>query len=118
MFNFENLVAWQKSVELADVVYSVTRTFPEAERFGLSSQMRRAAISVSSNIAEGTSRRSHDDQIRFIEIATGSLWEIVSQSHVAHRQGLLSKEALNRVRAQAEEQSRILSGLRRALKNS
>ena len=71
MFNFEKLEVWKKAVDFADFVYSTTRTFPDDERFGLTNQMRRAAVSISSNIAEGSSRHSKDDYARFLEIATG-----------------------------------------------
>lgn len=79
MFNFEKLDVWQKAIDFADLVYKHTRNFPAAERFGLTNQMRRAAVSISSNIAEGTSRMSQTDFARFIEIATGSVFEVVSQ---------------------------------------
>ena len=115
MFNFEKLEVWKKAIDFADFVYTSTRTFPEDERFGLTSQMRRAAISISSNIAEGTSRHSKDDYAGFLEIATGSVFEVVSQSLVAQRQGYLSEEICQRIYAAAEEQSRMLSGLRRSL---
>ena len=115
MFNFEKLEVWKKAIDFADFVYSTTRTFPEDERFGLTSQMRRAAVSISSNIAEGTSRHSKDDYARFLEIATGSIFEVVSQSFLAQRQGFLCVESHQRLYAAAEEQSRILSGLRRSL---
>jgi len=72
MFNFEKLEVWHKSIELADLVYMLTRTFPAGERFGLTTQLRRAAVSISSNLAEGCSRRSKADFRRFIEIAVGS----------------------------------------------
>jgi len=115
MFNFEKLDVWHKAIEFADVVYSLTRNFPDAERFGLTNQMRRAAVSISANIAEGSSRSSHPDFARFIEIATGSLFEVVSQSTIGVRQGFLSQDQYRQLYAAAEEQSRMLSGLRRSL---
>ena len=115
MFNFEKLEVWKKAIDFADFIYSTTRAFPDDERFGLTSQMRRAAVSISSNIAEGTSRHSQDDYVRFLEIATGSVFEVVSQSFIAQRQGYLPEEARQRIYAAAEEQSRMLSGLRRSL---
>src|SRR5947207_289826 len=69
MFNFEKLDVWQKAIDFADLVYNHTRDFPADERFGLTNQMRRAAVSISSNIAEGTSRMSQTDFARFTEIA-------------------------------------------------
>jgi four helix bundle protein len=78
MFNFEKLDVRQEAIQFADLIYQLTNAFPSEERFGLTNQMRRAAISVSSNIAEGSSRGSHSDVSRFVEIATGSLLEVVS----------------------------------------
>ena len=92
MFNFEKLDVWQKAIDFADQVYNPTRNFPSDERFGLTTQMRRAAVSVSSNIAEGTSRLSQTDFARFVEIATGSVFEVVSQSFIGRRQGFLKEE--------------------------
>ena len=115
MFNFEKLDVWRKAIEFADLVYSATTASPDDERFGLTSQMRRAAVSVSSNIAEGASRFSRDDYARFLEIATGSLFEVVSQSFIATKQGFMSDQDRLRLYAAAEEQSRMLSGLRRSL---
>src|SRR6266851_5353612 len=90
MFKFEKLDVWQKAIDFADLVYDLSRAFPSDERFGLTNQMRRAAVSVSSNIAEGSARISNADFARFIEIATGSLFEVVSKSTIAKRQGYLS----------------------------
>ena len=115
MFKFEKLDVWQKAIDFADVVYSKTKSFPSDERFGLTNQMRRAAVSVSSNIAEGSSRISDTDFARFVEIATGSLFEVVSESTVAKRQGFLSHKDFALVYKAAEEQGRMLSGLHRTL---
>src|SRR2546422_998716 len=74
MFNFEKLETWHDAIAFADLVYQFTRHFPVEERFGLTNQMRRAAVSISSNIAEGCSRSSRTDYARFVEIATGSVF--------------------------------------------
>jgi four helix bundle protein len=118
MFNFEKLDSWNEAIAFADLVYSLTRNFPDQERFGLTNQMRRAAVSVSSNIAEGSSRSSRSDFARFIEIATGSVFEVVSQSTIGLRQGFLSQEAYRQIYEAAEKQGRMLSGLRRSLVDS
>ena len=118
MFNFEKLEVWHKAVALADLVYSVTRDFPSDERFGLTNQMRRAAVSISSNIAEGSSRSSKTDFCRYIEIAAGSTFEVVSQANIACQQGFLSAEAHRKIYGDAQELSRMLSGLRKSLGNS
>ena len=115
MFTFEKLDVWNEAIAFADLVYSLTRSFPDAERFGLTNQMRRAAVSISSNIAEGSSRSSRPDFARFIEIATGSVFEVVSQSTIGLRQGFLSQDDHRRIYDAAEKQGRMLSGLRRSL---
>jgi len=96
-------------------VYELTGDFPGEERFGLTSQMQRAAVSISSNLAEGSSRVSRTDFSRFVEIATESLFEVVSQSTIALRRKMIAQSDYNRVYASAEKQSKMLSGLRRAL---
>jgi len=115
MFNFEKLETWQKAITFADLVYETTRNFPSDERFGLTNQMRRAAVSVSSNIAEGSARNPKNDYSRFLEIATGSLFEVVSQSFVGRRQGFLSENDFKKLYNAAEEQGKMLSGLRRSI---
>jgi len=99
MFNFEKLDVWQKAIDFANLVYNETRAFPAEERFGLTNQLRRAAVSISSNIAEGSSRSSKGDFARLLEIAAGSVFEVQFQ----------------RIYNDAEELSRMLSGLRKSL---
>ena len=115
MLSFEKLETWQQAIEFADLVYDLTRGFPSDERFGLTNQMRRAAVSVSSNLAEGSSRSSHPDFARFVEIGTGSLFEVVSQSFIGRRQGFLNEEQFQQLYVAAERQGRMLSGLRNSL---
>ncbi len=115
MFNFEKLETWHQAIAFADLVYQLTRKFPEEERFGLTNQMRRAAVSISSNIAEGTSRSSTTDYARFLEIATGSLFETVSQAALGRTQGFLTEAEYQQIYQAAEKQSRMLSGLKRSL---
>ncbi len=115
MFNFEKLDVWQKAIEFADLVYNHTKTFPPEERFGLTNQLRRAAISISSNIAEGSSRSSKADFSRFIEIATGSVFEVTSQAFIAQRQEFLNDTSFQQIYNGAEELSRMRSGLRKSL---
>ena len=116
MFGFEKLTAWQKAVEYADHIYMVTRNFPVEERFGLAGQLRRSAVSISSNIGEGSSRSSRTDFARFVEIAYGSLLESISQLEIAKRQGFLKDETFEAVYNKAENLAKMLSGLRRTLK--
>ncbi len=89
MFNFERLEVWQKAVSFADLVYRTTRGFPPDERFGLTNQIRRAANSISSNIAEG-SARPPADFAKFLGYAAGSLYEVITQAIIGRDQGFLS----------------------------
>ena len=115
MFNFEKLETWHDAIAFADRVYQFTRNFPAEERFGLTIQMRRAAVSISSNIAEGCSRSSRVDYARFVEIATGSVFEVVSQATIGRNQGFLTEANYQQLYQAAEKQSRMLSGLRNSL---
>ena len=115
MFNFEKLDVWQEAIQFADLVYELTGDFPDQERFGLTNQMRRAAVSISSNLAEGSSRVSRTDFSRFVEIATGSLFEVVSQTTIALRRKMIAQKSYDKVYAAAEKHSKMLSGLRRSL---
>ena len=115
MFNFEKLDVWPRAADFADLIYTDTRRFPPDERFGLTNQMRRAAVSVSSKIAEGTSRSSKTDFGRFIEISTGSLFEVVSQAFIAKRQGFLKDEQFQILDTAAEEKGRNAKGLKKSL---
>jgi four helix bundle protein len=116
MFTFEKLEVWKESVDFANDIYLLTRKFPTDEKFGLSTQMRRAAVSVSSNLAEGSSRSSRDDFARFVEMASGSLFEIVSQLVLCSRQGLIRQQEYERLYATAERQAKMLNRLRTVLK--
>ena len=116
MFNFERLEVWQKAIEYADLVYNVTRDFPSDERFGLTSQLRRSAVSVAANIAEGSSRSSKADMARFIEIAYGSLLESVTHLEIAKRQQFIGAANYAEAYGRAETLARMLSGLRRTIK--
>ena len=115
MFGFEKLAVWQKAIQYAEAIYVATRKFPNDERFGLRSQLRRAAISVSSNIAEGSSRSSKKDFSRFVEIGYGSLLETVSQLYIAQNQKFIAIEESTDLRDRAEELARMMSGLKNSL---
>ncbi len=116
MFRFEKLDVWERAIDYADLIYKVSREFPPEERFGLTRQLRRSAVSVSSNIAEGSSRSSDTDLARFIEIAYGSLLESVSELHIAKRQRYLQTGAFEESCQKAENLAKMLSGFRRNLK--
>jgi four helix bundle protein len=114
-FNFEKLDVWQEAIQFAEAIYKITNKFPEQERFGLTNQMRRAAVSISSNIAEGSSRASRTDFARFVEIATGSLFEVVSQAKISVGQRFLSQDDYEQIAGSAQKQCRMLSGLHNSL---
>ena len=115
MFNFEKLDTWNEAIAFADIVYRLTRGFPPEERFGLTNQMRRAAVSISSNLAQGCSRSSKADYARFVEIATGSVFEVVSQATIGRNHGVLNATDYEHLYNAAEKQSRMLSGLKKSL---
>jgi four helix bundle protein len=115
MFRFEKLEVWEKAIQHATRVYEGTRVFPDNERFGLTSQMRRSAVSVSSNIAEGSGRTSDVDVARYLEIAYGSLMEVVSQARIAKLQGFLKQADYEVIYKESERIARMLSGLRSSL---
>lgn len=113
MFGFERLEVWGKTIDFANTVYSLTRESDDP--FDLSNQMRRAVVSISSNITECGSKRSPKDSVRFVEIAAGSLFEVVSQSFILRDRGLLTPEGFQVLYAAAAEQGRMLGELRRSL---
>lgn len=109
--SFRDLVAWQKGMELADKVYEFSRLLPRAELFGLSAQMRKAAVSVASNVAEGFGRYTRPEYIRFLQIARGSLYETATQIELAARVKLVTPQQAEEVLAVATETGKILNGL-------
>ncbi|HUW93768.1 MAG TPA: four helix bundle protein [Bacteroidales bacterium] len=111
IYSFENLDVWQKSRNLVMSVYKITADFPLDEKYGLSSQLRRASISVSSNIAEGSTRWSKTDQARFYQIAFGSLMEVLNQLILASDLGFVDKERLTEIRVEIESIGRMLNSL-------
>lgn len=104
-------------MKLALDVYSITKSFPESEMFGLVSQLRRACVSVPSNIAEGYGRGATNDDIRFLRTARGSLYEVDAQLLIASRLGIVSAEKFEELESQLNECSRILVGLVRSLED-
>lgn len=109
----KELDAWKKAVDLAQVVYELTSGFPKEEMFSLTSQMRRAAVSIASNIAEGCARKSDKELLNFLSIAVGSLAELETQAIIATRLGYLSGNALQE---RIVEVRRLLMGLVRYIK--
>ena len=110
--DYRDLVAWQKAMDLVEQIYVVTAEFPREERYGLVSQVRRAAISVPSNIAEGQGRRTTDGEfVRFLQIAMGSLAELETQVELAVRLHFLEKQKAIALRSLSDEVGKLLSGL-------
>jgi four helix bundle protein len=86
---YRDLLVWQRAMELTDAVYALTKSMPADERFGLTLQLRRAAVSIASNIAEGHARQSRTDYLRFLRIARGSIAEVETQIEISLRQHLV-----------------------------
>ena len=107
----KNLIVWKKSMELASKVYSVTSAYPQAELFGLTGQMRRCAISIPSNIAEGYGRGSNKDLVRFLHTALGSANELDTQLILSFNFGYLSENDFQEVSNLNEEVVKMLSSL-------
>ena len=114
-FRFEKLDVWHDARRLNRLAYQCTRCFPESERFGLVNQIRRASVSVSSNIAEGSGRNSDPDFARFLEIAYGSLMEVVSQLFLALDEGYVSQDDLSEIMDLAHLLASRLSALCKSL---
>lgn len=115
MRDYTKIVAWQKADDFTVAVYEATRGFPREELYGLASQLRRAVYSVPANIVEGASRGSQKDYLHFLYIARGSLNEARYFIHLAYRLGYLVDPTRQHLEAQAEELSRTLTGLIRAV---
>jgi len=116
MNNHKDLKVWQEAVELSVICYDVTSGFPREEQFGLVSQMRRAAISIASNIAEGAARTGSKEFIQFLYISLGSASELDTQIEIAKRIGLCELPDLERLQLQTNMTSRLLQGLIRSVK--
>lgn len=114
VYSFEKLECWQRARELAVWVYNTTTKFPAEEKFGLSSQMRRAAISVASNIAEGTSRKTAKDQAHFSTVSYSSTIELLNDLIIANDLKFLSDEAYLQGREKIEKQTLLIAGLRKS----
>ncbi len=113
-FSFEKLHVWQETRKLTKLVYTVTREFPADEKFGLVSQMRRAAISVGSNIAEGSSRKSDSDQAHFYTMAFSSLVELLNQLILSFDLGFIDEQKYTEIRSEIELISNQINSLRKS----
>ncbi len=118
VFGYRKLIAYQKSKEVAKRTYKLLKKFPDEERFAMCNQLRRASISVTSNIAEGVNRFSMKDKSHFIEMAYGSLMEVSSQFEIAEELGYISAEERQNMDHLIEDDARLLSGLLNSYKPS
>ncbi|MCK4650184.1 four helix bundle protein [Candidatus Pacearchaeota archaeon] len=108
--NFKELKVWRKAIEIGKRVYEISRSFPDNERYGLTSQIRRAIVSVSSNIAEGCGRKTNRDFGNFLYIAMGSIREVQSQLFIAKELGYLDDVILDELDSELEELAKMLTG--------
>lgn len=114
MHNFKNMIAWQKSRELVKEVYLLTARFPKEEVYGLTSQIKRAAVSVPSNIAEGTPRTDKDFS-RFLDYSVGSSFELETQLILSNDLGFISDKALADINQKVTEVQKIIYGFQKTL---
>ena len=117
MHNFKNIIAWQKSRELVKDIYMLTAKFPKEEVYGLTSQIKRASVSVPSNIAEGTARTDKDFS-RFLDIAIGSSFELETQLILSNDLGFISDELLNSTSLKVLEVQKVIYGFQKNLKTN
>lgn len=108
-FIYRNLIVWQKAMDFSIEVYALVRKFPSEEKYALSDQVRRAVVSISSNIAEGCGRSSNKDYAHFLSIARGSLYETMTQLEMAFRLGYV--DSLDDIETSAKEIARMLGTL-------
>ena len=113
--NYRDLIVWQKAMDLVERAYIETRRIPKEELYGLTSQLRRAVVSIPSNIAEGQGRRTNKDFLQFLAIAKGSLQESETQILIAERLRYLEKNSTDELIALCAEENRLLHGLMNAI---
>jgi len=116
MHNFKELNVWKKAIDLSELVYRNTRQFPTDERFGLTSQIRRAVVSVSANIAEGAGRKSDKEFLNFLSIANGSCFELQSHIIIPTRLEYIEKDIANEVLSLIIEIQKMIHALSQKLK--
>jgi four helix bundle protein len=108
---YENLDAWKEAANLAVQVYQITKTFPKDEIFGITSQLRRASISISSNIAEGAGRKSKKDFKQFVHMASGSLNEVESLLYICSQLNLTTSDSYKELKERVDRLGRLIGGL-------
>ena len=118
VFGYRKLIAYQKAKEVVKHTYKLLKKFPAEERYAMSDQLRRASVSITSNIAEGINRYSVKDKSHFIEMSYGSLMEVSSQFEIAEELGYITAEERLSMDQLIEEVARLLSGLQKTFKTS
>jgi four helix bundle protein len=113
MFRFERLRVWHKAVEMYDIVDEIACKLPTRTAFTLADQLRRAALSISANIAEGSGRETSKDSNHFFTVAKASTYEVVSIAYICQRRGLMTAEQYQGIYGGAEDIARMLTGLKR-----
>lgn len=113
--NYQDLIVWQKAMLLVEMIYTATQSFPKHELYGLTNQIRRAAVSIPSNIAEGQARYSNAEFRHFLSIAQGSKAEVETQIMIANRLNYISKDEMNQALSLLLEISKMLASLRKSL---
>lgn len=113
IYSFEKLEVWQLAKDFIIDIYQITKKYPENEKYGLVSQLNRAAVSIASNISEGTSRTSNKDQTHFTQIAYSSLMEVICQLIISKDLGFISENVYLSLREKAEEITNKLNALRK-----
>ena len=114
--NYRELIVWQKAMDLVELVYQATKQFPKEELYGLTSQVRRSAVSIPSNIAEGQARKSTAEFLNFLSIANGSRAEMETQILLAQRLNYVTSDTAQHILNLSEEVNRLLNGLMNSLK--
>lgn len=116
--SYKDLLIWQKGIKIVILVYKLVNTFPKEELYALSSQLKRASVSISSNIAEGYGRNADKSFSHFLDIARGSLYEIETQLIIAKELGFITDETLfNEIINEIEEESKMINAFSKSLKN-
>ncbi len=113
--SYRDLNAWRKAMDLVELVYAATRSWPKDEMYGLTNQIRRAVVSIPSNIAEGQGRGPSKEFLHYLRIARGSLLEVETQALIAQRLGYLQADVAEYLLSNTDEVSRLISGLARSI---
>jgi four helix bundle protein len=118
LYSFEKLEVWKESIKLIKSIYDLTKDFPESEKFGLVNQLRRASVSIASNLAEGTSRSTNKDKAHFTTMAFSSLMEVLNQLIISKELNYISKKNIEELREHISKISNMLNALRKSQINN